>query len=112
MAVNEIVDSFTMYAGDSKTITIPVTNPSGVALDVTGAVFTYALKNIDNGQVMTKAVEVVDAVNGMVQVKLEPSDTEIDTEALIYKQELQMVDVVGDVSTVLRGYITIINDIA
>lgn len=102
---------FTMYSGDSKLLNIPVVDENGVALDVTGAEFTYAYKNIDTGVITNKAVTITDAKNGMVQVSLEPSDTTITAEAVILKHELQMVDIVGEVSTILSGYIIVVNDL-
>lgn len=102
---------FEMYSGDSKTISIPIVDEDGAALDVSTAAaiaftivhyYTYAVK-------CAKSLGDGITVDGAtVTVTLDPEDT--DDLAGRYRHELQVTDIDNNVFTALQGKATILRD--
>lgn len=104
---------FTMFSGDTKELTIAVTNTSGVPVDLTGAtgVFTIAeVKNPTPEQIIAqKNANIEDAPGGIVTVKINPEDTA--GKYGIYPFDFQVTLQNGDRLTAAFGYVTIEADV-
>jgi len=108
-----------MKSGDSKVLQVTVKDEAGVAINITGATFTWALsKKKSSGGfsptlLLTKTVgsgiTLVTPASGRLDIALLPADT--DALKGSYYQELQMVDTATNKSTVLDGTITIDPDL-
>lgn len=96
--------NFTMYAGDTKNILIPVTNDRGAAVNLTGATYRWVLKKAlqSSTNTLEKSDSVTNANN--IEFNLAPSDT----EGLLgnYYHECELTDQLGNVSTILTGTAT------
>lgn len=100
--------NFTVWAGETKNINIVVEDSTGNPLDLTdieNAIWVLQksilrdspalIKTLDNG------IEVVNAAEGLLRVKLEPADTE--ELAGYYYHEAELRDSFGNVSVILTG---------
>lgn len=98
-----INQNFNIVAGDSKNIVVTVTKNDGTPLNLAGASirwgFSDVIKDVTNGVIIT------DAVNGQFTVVLKPADTEGKSGK--QKHEAEITDQFGNVSTVMRGELTI-----
>ncbi|WP_078548636.1 hypothetical protein [Litchfieldia alkalitelluris] len=98
--------SFTMIAGDTKNITVNVTNDSGTALNLSGATIKWVMKkrvtSTENDLLKTDITIVGD---GVIQIKLVPIDT-VSLRGTFY-HECEVTDQYGNVSTIFTGNITI-----
>lgn len=99
---------FEMWSGDTKVLTITVTDKDGVRVNLTGATIVY--KIFDGGTaVITKStangITITDASGGECQTTLSPSDTS-DLDG-VYYHECQVTDSSGNVSTIFTGAVTI-----
>lgn len=100
----ELNQNFSMFAGDSKYLTVSV---DGVT-DFTGADIKWVLKNSVNSSenVLLKTTSSgISIVNGMIQIKLDPADTEAIRGA--YYQECELTDSANNVSTIFTGFATV-----
>lgn len=100
--------NFEMVSGNTLYLNISLSeNGQPLPLDgVTDIKWTFK-----NGIVkdMTTGISIVDAPNGVVQVKIDPTDTQ--GKMLSAKHEMKITDVQGNVSTVMQGYMTIKSNI-
>jgi hypothetical protein len=108
-AVNQ---DFKIVAGDSKNITITITNDDGVGLNLLNATIKWVLKkstkNTANVLLKTEidGITITDSQNGVMQIKLLPSDTlELGGSRLYH--ECEVTDQSGNVSTVTSGIVSI-----
>lgn len=94
-----------MVSGDSKVLEIEIGDDDGVSVDVTGANITYAIA--DRAIRVTKQTggQGVTIDGSLVTVTLSPADTA--GLAGVYSHEMEIVDMEGNVSTVLRGQVGI-----
>jgi hypothetical protein len=104
--------NFEIYAGDSKNITVTVTNADGSPIDLTGATIKWALKKrVSSPADITKetntnaGISVANPTTGVFLIPLKPDDTK-DLSGVFY-HEAEVTDGVGNVSTVLTGEVTI-----
>jgi hypothetical protein len=103
--------NFTVTAGDSMTLLFTITDSSTkAAVDLSGAAITWALGiTVKATPIVTKTVgsgiTITDAANGKLSVALVPTDTA--KLAGRFYHEVQITDVIGDVSTVANGTATI-----
>lgn len=100
--------SFEMYSGDTKNIIIPVTDGDGEPLSLEGVTATWVLKSnaYVNEVAITKTIgDGIDIDGSEVTIRLDPSDTE-GLRGLYY-HKLNIIDAVGDVSTVTTGNVNI-----
>jgi hypothetical protein len=100
-----------MTAGDSVTLVVTVTRADGSIVDLTGAQSlrwvlaaaptqpTLASKSIGFG------IAVTNPPAGVMQVSILPADT--DGLAGSYYHEAQLIDLNGNVSTILQGTVAI-----
>lgn len=96
---------FTMFAGDTKVIPVTVIDEDGMAVNITGATFTWeAARTVDGTAAITKTVgagiALTSPATGVFTITLDEADTD-DLEGLYY-HEAEMV-LAGDTSTVLTG---------
>jgi hypothetical protein len=106
MAVN-----FSMVSGDSRTLTIPITDEGGNNVDVsTAQAIRYGIFKHGGDALVSKSLENgLSVVAHVVTVVLVPADT----AALLagsYPHELEIVTASGEVHTALQGTVTIRKD--
>lgn len=94
---------FEMFAGDSKQIIVSNTNDNGSPLDLTGASVKWSLSDIVKTNV--NGIYISNPINGEFVIHLDPEDTV--NKIGKFRHEAVVTDVVGNVSTVLKGYVTI-----
>jgi len=105
MSSNEI----SMYRGNDKTISLTVKSGSGSAYNLTGCTVTMLvkkdIKDLDAEAVITKTGILTQAINGIVEFYLVPSDTEnLDSleDDVIYPVDFEVLTPLGKKYTVLR----------
>lgn len=105
---------FTMRSGDTKALTVTVTDGSSNAKDLSGAqaiVWQLACRKGATNQVsktLGSGITNSDPTNGRFTISLSPSDTaSLDGS---YYHEAQVTDGAGNVETVMVGVATIIGD--
>lgn len=103
-AINQ---NFEMYAGDTKNIIIGVTDPSGMALDLTGATVSWILKPPQPAAPISirKISPQVEIDMDRITIKLLPEDTE--NLAGNFYHEAELTDQIGNVSTIMVGTVKI-----
>jgi hypothetical protein len=93
-------------AGDNRTITLAVTR-SGVAVNLTGASFTFEAEGptteIAKSSAVAEEAAITSAVGGLAEIYLVPADT----SAVVAREEL---DIVVKLTTAARGVETIAID--
>lgn len=94
---------FEMFAGNSKDIIITMADSSGLS----GATIKWVLKKSVNGQLITMKTVGGGISIGLTffTVRLNPADTEGLSGRFYHEAEL--TDVLGNVSTVTTGHVTI-----
>ena len=101
---------FTMYSGDSKTLTIAIRDEAGDPVDVSTATsIIYAIVKTDGTRVATKTLGAgVTVATSTVTVTLVPADTA--GLAGTYGHELEITLLSGAGSTALHGEMAIVRD--
>jgi len=100
------------HEGDSRILTVTVRdedadgNP-GDPIDITNYSFTYSFADsagaeYDFQKSVGSGIEIIDATNGVLEVTLDPADTE-NNGGKTYYHELQYTDTEGNVATVFSG---------
>jgi len=109
-----------LHSGDSRVLRVTVTDENAAALDITAAVFIWALSKKDAETVSPKgtpivtktmavgSIEITNAPGGVIEITLAPADTA--ALAGEFYHELQMT-LDGAISTVLYGQATIVKDL-
>ncbi len=105
---------FAMYAGDTANINCVVRtgpNPTDPVKDISGSVIAWVLFDDPAGAVkLTKStvsgITITSGIGGAFTVALTAGDTETMTPN-IYYHEAEVTDVLGNVSTVYTGAVTI-----
>jgi len=99
------------YRGDTKIIRY-VIKRDGTPIDIAGSTTTMTFKQRETDEdpgVIQKQGVITDAPNGEGTITLTSTDT--DVEARKYWFDIQFVDSSGNVSTLLKGEVNIIQDI-
>jgi hypothetical protein len=106
---------FAMQSGDSKVLSFTVLDENDVAVDITGNTIKWRLaKSSRSSVLLAKAtggsgISITDAVNGVFQVTLDPTDT--DNFAGQYYHEAELTDLFSNISTISTGTATIRRDL-
>lgn len=102
--------NFEIHSGDSKTLKFTIRDQNDAIKDITGATATWAAaKRKTSSTLISKTsgsgITITDATNGLLEVELDPADT----EALKgdYYHELQLVDNQSRKSTAAYGTMTV-----
>lgn len=95
-----------VYRGDDKTWTLNFTDTNGDPIDLTGATVFFTIKvnktDKDSDAIISKDQSShVDAVNGQTTISLTDSDT--DVRVGNYHYDIQLVDSLGIVTTIVVG---------
>lgn len=113
-----MAQNFTMYAGDTKIITVTVTDDDDEAVDLTGATIRWQASRLvvdegfDADPLISKdndtggGIESASPSTGVFEVTLDPDDTE-DLSGLYY-HEAEVIDADGNVATVMTGRMTVV----
>jgi hypothetical protein len=102
---------FSMFAGDSKTLSVSVTEQAdGAPTNITGATISWqAVRSLRKTVVITKStsdgITISSGSGGTFDITLDPSDTA--SLRGDYYHEAQITFTTGEVSTVLRGVMTV-----
>jgi hypothetical protein len=103
------------HSGDTLRITVNVEDPDGNAVDIRGTSIKYVIAGAQTGsKIIEKStsaggITIVDGVNGLFRIDIEPSDTADLSGG--YAHECQLTDTNGDVATLFGGSINITEDI-
>ncbi|MGO4181210.1 hypothetical protein AB4Z17_08520 [Paenibacillus sp. TAF43_2] len=97
--------NFTMFAGDTMDIDVPVADT-----DLTGGTIKWVMKRAVKGDFTIFretpiGIKITDAAAGIFNIRLERADT-LDLIGSFY-HEAELTDLIGNVSTVMTGTITI-----
>jgi len=108
------------HSGDSRLLTVQVRYPSdsessqfGDPVDVRNSDVFYYFSESESGsscifkKEVGDGIEIVDGLNGIVEIKWDSTDTE-GLEGKEYYHECEFVDTYGDVSTVFTGTVEVI----
>lgn len=103
-----------MFAGDSKRLPVQVfVDDTSTAKNILGATVRWVLSDRRQQIVIDKrsdgaspAITITDAAAGRFDIAINPSDTEM-LAAGLYRQEAELTDAGGEVSTVFTGEILI-----
>jgi hypothetical protein len=101
-----------LYAGDTKILTIAITDANGNAVDVsTATAIVYGVYGrISSTAIISKTLAGgITVVTSTVTVTLDPEDT-ADIAPGAYIHECEVTQASGAVYTVLQGKLTIIKD--
>lgn len=95
--------NFTMVSGDTKVIEVTVDS-----VDLSGASIKWIMHQFGAEKVRKETpgtITVTDAVGGLLQIKLDPTDT----ASLVgdYSHEMEVTDAAGNVSTVMSGRVSV-----
>lgn len=104
--------NFEMFAGDTRQITISVTDEDGAALPLTGydaiwVVYKQTTKELILSKVLGSGIMIPTPANGQIIIDLLPEDTEDITPGK-YLHECEISTSSTDVSTVTTGIIKIL----
>lgn len=101
--------NFEMYAGDTKNVSVTITNSSGAVVNLTGAVITWVL-TFQSGTLQkataTGTITVANPATGVFTFNLLPIDT--TGKQGVFNHGVEMVDATGNASTLLTGLATIV----
>lgn len=112
---------FSMIRGDTKTLTVTLTNSNGSPLDLTDKTLTFTATRwgYSTGIVKTEGdgIEVTSALDGICEITIDPADT-ADLEPdywggyslLSYTWDFQVENEAGEVRTPLRGRLKVYPD--
>ena len=107
--------TLSVYRGDSKTYNLTFTD-GGTALDITGYTIFFTVKVIvddsadDTNAVISKTVTShTDPTNGITEIVLSPTDTDIDVGT--YDYDMQYKTDTGDIVTFEKGNYKILADV-
>jgi len=113
-----MVNEITIFQGDTKSITITITNDDGDAIDLTSYdTITFMAKSelslLDNEAEIDKAGSSgVDPTLGVITVDLTSTDTDIEIRDYFYGVEIRNTNTTPDtVHTVVRSTLTIKADV-
>ena len=108
--------NLTHYRGDTLSRLITITKSDGTAFNLTGYTAFFTIKNIsDNSADDTSALLAknwtthVDPTNG--KTLLTATSAQMSIEEGTYKYDVQIKSSAGDITTVIAGEITILEDI-
>lgn len=99
--------NITLVSGDTLNFSATLTEVDGTPINFTRATIRWDFGTAATGirESNTQGITVMDAVNDKVTIHLTPADT--ISRSGKTKHELEVTDAAGNVSTVLRGTITI-----
>jgi hypothetical protein len=108
-----MASSFEMFSGDSKTLSVAITDTDGQSVTLTGATCAYTIREAitSTTSLVTKATggNGITVSGSTVTITLSPSDTaSLDGT---YYHELQITDSSGHVSTAFQDVVSIKRDI-
>jgi hypothetical protein len=104
-----IDQDFDMFAGESKTIQVTVTDTTGGFKDITSATINWALQKITTiivEKTTPTEIVIVDGPGGLFNVTLLPADTEGLGPGL-YQHQAEVTDSTGVTEVVFSGTITL-----
>tara|TARA_Y100000310_G_scaffold324209_1_gene385811 strand:- start:329 stop:673 length:345 start_codon:yes stop_codon:yes gene_type:complete len=104
-----------MVRGDSKLFKVTVKDATGTVVNILGygASFTVRDNPLDTTSVISKTfgsgITFTDASNGIMQIELSNTDTEVDVGKYTY--DIEVVDLLSRHITVLKGNFSVTFDV-
>jgi len=97
---------FSMFAGDTKYIVVPVVTPEGTPVTLTGTTIKWGAREIGGvTNVISKQTPTITIAGNVITIKLLPADT--SALSGIYYHECEITDQQSNVSTIFAGTVTI-----
>jgi hypothetical protein len=116
MAAVPTIQNLDIYRGDDETITLTFKDKvTGLPKNLTGSSFFFTAKinssDLDSAAVIARKVTGYSdpTSSGIAMVALTHTDTAVGLGTYVY--DLQWVDVAGNVKTVLKGKLTVHDDV-
>ena len=107
--MTEINQNFTMYAGDTKVLSIPVIDSGGVAKTLTGGTATFHLHDPGGALKLTRTITTFSTAT-ICEVSMAPADTS-GLAAGDYTYGVRFTDSTGVVGTITTGTIHILDSV-
>jgi len=104
-----------MVRGDNKLYKVTVKDSAGVVVNILGYTASFTVRNnpLDTTSVISKTtasgITITDPANGVMQVALSNTDTEIDVGKYAY--DIEVVDTLSRHITVLKGNFSVTFDV-
>ena len=113
--MTEYAQDFEVFQGDTKQITIPITDENKAAKTLTGSTqkweaFDGATLKIQKTNADISLVSIAPDTDNAIRFTLTPGDT-VALAAKEYDHEAEITDSGGNVSTVTRGKMTVRDDL-
>ena len=119
--MTEYAQDFEVFQGDTRQITIPITDEAGAAKTITGSTQRWQAHDKTSGLVVVaktdgeiSIVSVAPASNNAIRFTLDPADTlsleatsDADPQSKKYDHEVEIVDSSSNPNTVTRGTMTV-----
>jgi hypothetical protein len=105
---------FEIVKRDTSSIVVTVQNSDETPIDITGYTFFFTAKTNatdtdDNAVIKKDVTSHSDPTNGQTTITLSATDTDVDPARLWY--DIQMKDTSSNITTLLMGFVTIVQDI-
>ena len=100
--------NFTIYAGDTVAINLVINDAEGLPLNLDGVTLYWGLGpvNVEPATLVKTSVDEIEIVGaGQATVHLTPADT-VNMRGQ-FRQEVRMIDLLGNIETLLTGIVTI-----
>lgn len=105
---------FSIYAGDSRSLTITVKDPSGNIVNLTGATIKWVLVDAGGNSINAKdsiaggsgGITINNATAGQCTIQLASADT-MNLLTGSYTHEARMIDSANNSSIIFKGTITV-----
>lgn len=106
--------ALSVYRGDDRTYTLTFKDDDAVAIDITGCTVYFTVKeydtDADSDAKITKTVTShTDAANGITQVSLSDSDTDLTVKNYFY--DIQLKDSAGLITTCAKDSFKVLQDV-
>lgn len=106
--------TISIIKGDTSNITVTFTDENSTAIDLTGSTVFFTVKKAlsdsdDNALIKKDITSHTDAVNGITEIILTPTDTSINSGS--YKADLQIKNATGDIMSTEVGTVTVTQDV-
>lgn len=105
--MTEINQSFSIYAGESKNIVVPITKEGGTDIDLTGVIIKWIVKQRDSSTtiLIEKDTPIITADGNVLTIPLRPSDT--TGLSGTYYHRCELIDSHDNDSVLFTGFISI-----
>ena len=102
------------FRGDDIQLTLNVTDPDGVVVDITGATIVFTLKadpelDPDSSALIQQTAALTDPTNGVALIMVPNGDTDITPGN--YHYDFELLDSAGKVTTLIASTVNVLQDV-